>query len=308
MEKMRAIKTTKYGPTEVLKIVEMDKPSPKKNEVLIRIKAIAVTSGDCRMRAFNPPFWYFYIPMRLTLGILKPRKPIQGLWFSGDIEESGKETSKFTAGQQVYARTQDLKFGANAEYICLPEDGILGLKPQNLTYEEAVSLPFGGVTALYFLKKAKIKKGEKVLIYGASGSVGLAAVQLGKYFGAEIYAICSTNNIELLKNNGADKVIDYQKENIKEIKDRFDIVFDAVGKINKSIGKILLNPKGRYISVVTSGHAQFGCTELNYLTEIAEKGHLKPVIDRCYPFEQMIEAHKHVDKGHKKGNVVITVN
>jgi NADPH:quinone reductase-like Zn-dependent oxidoreductase len=276
--------------------------------VLIRIKAIAVTSGDCRMRAFNPPFWYFYIPMRLTLGILKPRKPIQGLWFSGEIEESGKETRKFSAGQQVYARTQDLKFGANAEYICLPEDCILGLKPQNLTYEEAASLPFGGVTALYFLKKANIKKGEKVLIYGASGSVGLAAVQLGKYLGAKIYAICSTNNIELLKNNGADKVIDYQKENIKEIKDRFDIVFDTVGKINKSIGKILLNPKGRYISVVTSGHAQFGCTELNYLTEIAEKGHLKPVIDRSYPFEQMIEAHKHVDKGHKKGNVVITLN
>ena len=163
------------------------------------------------------------------------------------------------------------------------------------------------MTALYFLKKANLKKGDKVLIYGASGSVGMSAVQLGKYFGAEIYAVCSIENTELVKKYGADQAIDYKKENIKEIKDRFDVVFDAVGKINKSIGEKLLSPKGRYISVVSSGHAQGGSTELNYLTELVEKNHLKPVIDRSYPLEQMVEAHSYVDKGHKKGNVVITV-
>jgi NADPH:quinone reductase-like Zn-dependent oxidoreductase len=305
---MKAVLTTKYGPPEVLKITEVKKPFPKKNELLIKIMSIAITSGDCRMRAFNPPFWYLIIPMRLTLGILKPRNPIQGLWLAGEIAEIGNKVNKFKIGQQIYGRTLDLKLGANAEYICLPEDCIIGLKPQNLTYEEAVSIPFGGLTALYFLKIANIKKGDKVLIYGASGAVGISAVQLGKYFGAEIYAVCGHENMELVKKYGADKVIDYKKENIKDIKDRFDIVFDAVGKINKSIGEKLLIPEGRYISVVTSGHSKGGRSELNYLTELVEKNNLKPVIDKCYPFEQIVEAHRYVDKGHKKGNVVISLN
>lgn len=304
---MKAIITTKYGSPEVLEIREIEKPTPKKNELLIKIKTIAVTSGDCRMRAFNTPLWYMKIPMRLMLGIFKPRKPIQGLWLSGEIEKTGTETKKFSVSQQIYARTLDLKFGANAEYICLPEDCIIGLKPINLTFEEAVSIPFGGITALYFLRKTNIKKGDKVLIYGASGSVGISAVQLGKYFGAEIYAVCSDENMELVKKYGADKAIDYKKERINDIKDRFDIVFDAVGKINKSIGEKLLKEKGNYISVITSGHAQGGSTELNYLTELVEKNYLKPVIDNCYPLEQIVDAHRYVDKGHKKGNVVITI-
>ncbi|TAL72650.1 MAG: NAD(P)-dependent alcohol dehydrogenase [Bacteroidetes bacterium] len=304
---MKAVFTTKYGPPEVLIIVEVDKPLPKKNELLIKIKAVAVTSGDCRMRSFNVPL-SLWLPARLSIGLTKPRNPIQGLWLAGEVEETGAAVSKFKVGQQIYGRTLDLKLGANAEYICLPENCILGLKPQNLTYEESVSLPFGGITALYFLRKTNIKKGDKVLIYGASGSVGISAVQLGKYFGAEIHAVCSNENIELVKKYGADKAIDYKKENINDIKDKFDVVFDAVGKINKSISKKLLKEKGNYISILTSGHAQGGRDELIYLTELAEKNFLKPVIDKCYPFEQIVEAHRYVDKGHKKGNVVISLN
>jgi NADPH:quinone reductase-like Zn-dependent oxidoreductase len=306
MGKMKAIICTKYGPPEVLKIMDVEKPSPKNNEVLTRIYATTVSSGDCRMRSFKVPL-SLWLPARIALGLRKPRKPIQGLWLAGEIEETGNEVNKFKIGQQIYARTLDLKLGANAEYICLPEDCIIGLKPKNLTYEEAVSIPFGGITALYFLRKTNIKKGDKVLIYGASGSVGISAVQLGKYFGAEIYAVCSNENIELVKKYGADKAIDYKKESINDIKDRFDVVFDAVGKINKSIGEKLLKEKGNYISVITSGHAQGGSTELNYLTELVEKNYLKPVIDKCYPFEQIVEAHRYVDTGHKKGNVVITI-
>jgi NADPH:quinone reductase-like Zn-dependent oxidoreductase len=306
-KKMKAIITTKYGSPEVLEIREVDKPNPKKNEVLIKVKAIAVTSGDCRMRAFNPPYWFFRIPMRLMLGIFKPRKPIQGLWLAGEIEETGNEVKHFNVGQQIYARTVDLIFGANAEYVCLPENAIIGLKPSNLTFEEAISIPFGGMTALHFLKKSSIKKGDKILVYGASGSVGTSVVQLGNYFGAEVTAVCSTENIELVKNLGAQKTIDYKKEDLTDCKEKFDIVFDAVGHINRSIIKKMLKPNGKFVSVITSGHAQGGVNELNYLTELAEKGQLRPVIDRCYPFEQIVDAHRYVDKGHKKGNVILTV-
>jgi NADPH:quinone reductase-like Zn-dependent oxidoreductase len=307
-EKMRAVFTTKYGPPEVMIMKEVDKPSPKNNEILIKIRAIAVTSGDARLRAFKVPFWYFIILMRLTLGIIKPRKPIQGLWLSGVIEKKGNDVKKFSVNQQIYARTLNLKFGANAEYICLPEDCIIGLKPKNLTHEEAVSIPFGGLTALYFLKKGDIKKGDKILIYGASGSVGIAAVHLSKYFETEVYGVCSTGNIDLVKNNGADYVIDYTKQNIVDLKTKFDIVFDTVGKINETIGKKLLNEKGKYVSVFTSGHVKGGIKELDYLTELTEKGALKPVVDKIFPFEQIVEAHRYVDLGHKKGNVVLTIN
>jgi len=209
---MKAVFTTKYGPPEVLKIEEVEKPLPKKNELLIKIKAIAVTSGDCRMRAFNIPKWHYKIPMRIMLGIIKPRKPIQGLWLSGEIEKAGTETTKFSVNQQIYARTLDLNFGANAEYICLPEHCIMGLKPENLTFEEAVSIPFGGITANYFLRKANIKKGDKALIYGASGSVGISAVQLGKFLGAEINEVCNSVNFDLVEKYGADSFIDLKKK------------------------------------------------------------------------------------------------
>ncbi len=304
---MKAIICTKYGPPEVLKIVEVEKPIPKANELLIKIKAVAVTSGDCRIRAFNAPLWYLKIPYRLSLGIFKPRNPIQGLWLAGVIEKTGVNTKQFAINQLIYARTLNFKFGANAEYICLPEDCIIGLKPQNLTFEEAVSIPFGGITALHFLRKANIQEGKSILIYGASGSVGIAAVQLSKYFGAEVTAVCSTENIELVKRNGADYVIDYKKQNINDLDSKYNIVFDAVGKINKTIAKRLIKENGEYISVITSGHAQGGSKELNYLSELANENHLKPVIDKCFSFEEIVEAHKYVDMGHKKGNVVITI-
>ncbi len=302
---MKAIKTTRYGGPDVLKMIETDQPVPMENEVLIRIKAIAVTSGDCRMRAFKPPYWYFSIPMRLLLGIFKPRRPIQGLWLSGEVEKAGQAIQKFIVGHKVYARTLDLKFGANAEFICLPENCTIGLKPINLNYEESVAIPFGALTALHFLKKAGIKKSDKVLIYGASGSVGIAAVQLGRYFETEVYAVCSSINIDLVKDNGANYVIDYKEKDITTLNDKFDIVFDAVGKINKSIGKKLLKDKGRFVSVFSSGHAQGGIKELNYITKLAEKEVLKPVIDNIYPFDQIAKAHSHVETGHKKGNVVL---
>lgn len=305
---MKAIFTTKYGSPKVLEIREVVKPLPNKNEVLIKIKAIAVTSGDCRLRKFNPPNWYLGIMMRLMIGIFKPRNPIQGLWLSGLIESVGPIVSKFKVGQEVYARTLDLKFGANAEYICLPETAIISLKPKNLSFEDAVSIPFGGMTALYFLRKAKIKVGDRLLIYGASGSVGSSAVQLGKYFGAIVTGVCSTENIQWIKKIGADKTIDYKKENFTDCREPFDIVFDAVGYINHSVSKKILKSNGKFVSVVTSGHAQGGVNELNYLTTLAEAGQIRPIVDKCFSFEQIQEAHSYVDKGHKKGNVVIQVS
>ncbi len=304
---MKAVKTTKYGSPQVLKIVEVNKPIPKNNEILIHVKAIAVTSGDCRMRAFNPPNWYFWIPMRLALGLFKPRRPVQGLWLSGKIEQTGKTTKIFSVGQQVYARTPDLKFGANAEYICLPENCTIGLKPLNLSHEESVSIPFGALTALHFFRKAGINSEDNVLIYGASGAVGIAAVQLGKIFGAEIHAVCSRENMDLVINNGADYVIDYKKKKITDINEKFDIIFDAVGKINKTNIKHLLKDNGKFISVVSSGHAHASNIDLEFITILAEFGKLKPAVDKIYPFEQIAEAHKYVDTGHKKGNVVLTV-
>jgi NADPH:quinone reductase-like Zn-dependent oxidoreductase len=304
---MKAVITTKYGPPEVLQIREVNKPTPRENEVLIKVKSIAVTSGDCRMRAFKIPKWYFWIPMRLALGICKPRKPIQGLWLAGEIEEIGKGVTQFKIGQQVIARTVALQFGANAEYLCLPENGIIVLKPINITFEEAVSLPFGGLAALHFLKKANIKKGDKLLVYGASGAVGTSAVQLGNYFGADVTAVCGTENIDMVKNLGAQKTIDYKKEDFTNCNERFDIVFDAVGFINRSIAKKILKPNGKFVSVITSGMAEDRVSDLNYFTELVEKGKLRPVLDRCYPFEQIVEAHRYVDTGHKKGNVAIRV-
>ena len=286
---MKAIICTKYGPPNVLQLQNIEKPKPKKNEVLVKIHATSVSTGDCRIRGFNSPL-LFWIPMRIILGFRKPRKPILGVELSGEIEDIGTDVTQFKKGDQVFALTE-LNLGGYAEYTCVHESGLIALKPTNVTYEEAAVIPFGGTSALHFLRKGQIKKGQRVLIYGASGSVGTAAVQLAKYFGATVTAICSSSNFDLVTALGADNVIDYMKEDFTKRGEHYDIIFDAVGKYNKSLCTDALMPNGKYVSV-NGMMAKVSKEDMNLLKQLAETEKLKPVIDRTYRLEEIAEAHR----------------
>jgi NADPH:quinone reductase-like Zn-dependent oxidoreductase len=307
MEHMRAVVYEKYGPPEVLQIKQVEKPIPKDNEVLIKIIATTLHRGDTRMRSLDVPGSLFEKLMaRLFLGITGPKSKILGMELSGEIESTGKKVTRFKPGDQVFASTfEGFRFGAHAEYVCLSEDGLIALKPVNMTHEEAAPVPSSGIAALIYLRDTgKIQTREKVLINGASGSLGTYGVQIAKHYGAEVTGVCSTSNVEMVKSLGADHVIDYTVEDFTKGEEKYDLIFDTVSMSSKGACQNVLTPDGSYIR--TNGPDPKP-EDLLFLKEIIEAGKLRSVIDRHYPLDQIIEAHRYVEKGHKKGNVIITM-
>jgi len=319
---MKAIVCKKYGPPEVLKIKDVPKPIPKKNEILVKVKATTVTVGDVRVRSFTWDPW-FRIPALFYYGFKGPRRNIPGNEMAGIVAQVGEDITSFKKCDQVYGITWDFRYGGTtAEYVCMRENEI-SAKPSNLTFEGAASIPIGALTALFLLKRGNVKRGDQVLIYGSSGSVGTYAVQLAKYFGAKVTAVCSGGNSELVLSLGAEEVIDYTKEDFRKNGKFYDIVFDAVLKTSYSECRKLLKSGGRFLTVdwplvrvlwnkITGKHrvimgSSTDIRDLDYLRELLEAEKIKPEIDRTYPIDEIVEAHRYVDKGHKKGNVAITI-
>jgi len=325
---LKAVVWTKYGPPDGLQLREVNKPTPKDNEILIRIVATTVTAGDCEMRSLKLPI-LFRLPMRIYMGFRKPKNIILGQELAGEIEAVGKDVKQFKKGDQVFATT-GFGFSAYAEYKCLPEVpkmGVLAIKPFNMTFEEAAAVPTGGLEALHFIRKGNIQSGQKVLIIGAGGSIGTFAVQLAKYFGADVTGVDSTGKLDMLRSIGADHVIDYLQEDFTKSGETYDVIFDVMGKGSYSGCVSSLTQNGRYLlgnpgltqivrerwttmrsnKKVIIGAATQKTEDLLFLKKLIEAGKIKSVIDRCYPLEQTPEAHRFVDTGQKKGNVVITV-
>lgn len=317
---MKAAVYTQYGTPDVVQLKEVEKPMPKEHEVLVRIKGTAVNSGDVRMRKADP------FAVRFIFGFFTPRIPVLGAVFSGEVASVGKQVKTFKPGDQVFGHT-DMRFGAHAEYICIAESGSIALKPATLSHAEAATIPFGAVTALHFLKKAAIMPNQKVLIVGASGAVGSAAVQLARYYGARVTAVCSTGNRELVKSLGAERVIDYTKEDFTQQAETYDVIFDTVNSIAVPKALQVLNDKGTLIlsaagmkemlqgawfgavkgRSILNGVIGHSATEIQLLKELVDSGIYKPVVDRTYPLAQIAAAHAYVEQGHKKGNVAIAV-
>jgi NADPH:quinone reductase-like Zn-dependent oxidoreductase len=304
---MKAAICPTYGPPDVLQIKEVPNPVPKKNEVLVKNMASAVNSGDVRIRGLKVE-GLMKVVMRIVLGISKPRKPILGTVFSGVVENVGESVTEFKVGDEVYGTT-GFKQGCHSEYVCIPENKVISSKPDSASFEEAAALLFGGQTAIYFLRKGGIEDLDKpkVLIYGASGAVGTAAVQVAKHYDAQVTAVCGSKGKELTQKLGADQIVLYDQEDVKSLSDKFDIIFDAVGKTSKKDCRHLLNKNGKFLSVEGTDIAAERKEYLHFLSKLFEAEEYVAVIDKVYPIEQIIEAHRYVDTGRKKGNVVLRI-
>jgi NADPH:quinone reductase-like Zn-dependent oxidoreductase len=305
---LKAVVCTPYGPPEVLRVKELATPVPRKNEVRIRISATAVTSSDCYLRGLRLSPAY-RIMARLMIGWNAPRQPVLGLVLSGEVDSVGPDAKSFEVGDRVFGFNRHL-FGTYAQYVCWPEDGLLASRPANFTDEESAAIPYGGLLALHFLRKANVRAGQSVLVFGASGAVGTSAVQLARHLGAEVTGVCSTANVDLVASLGATTVIDYTSQDFTDRAERYDLIFDAVGK-RKSAAPLrlcrqALAPGGACVSV-DDGTPKLRREDLVLLGELATKGEIRPVIDRTYALDKIVDAHRYVDKGHKRGNVVITV-
>ena len=304
---MKAVICTQYGEPEVLYIVDMPKPTISDEQILVKVISTAVNSADSRVRGLKVD-GFLRIVMRLVLGIYKPRNPILGVVLSGIIEQVGSKVTNFKVGDEVYAMT-GFRFGAYAEYIALNQSAVIELKPTNASFDEAAAIVFGGTTAIYFLQKAGIatKPQPKVLIYGATGAVGTAAIQIAKSYGAHITAVCSQEGFDLVRSLGADEVIIYTEQDFTKLNTQFDIIFDAVGKTTKAQCKHLLTPDGKYKTVGGLETASETREQLQLIKTLFEAGDYQAVIDKVYPIDDIVEAHRYVDRGKKKGNVVIRV-